>query len=172
VAINAQKTAVLNQTITTTQLQTLGSTGVAMANQAEADAVTAAFDTWVRQNYSVILAQFPNNKAQLDYLVQYGIHYVLLTAASSVASGSSITARNGVPHLMYADYRYAVPHLLLVSSARCQAAGVVGAALGFAGAVGSFYGEAVIGAVLFGFSGAALVVGSAVLLTAAIYCVS
>src|SRR6185437_4020958 len=167
--INLQKSAVINGTISSSALQNLGTTGVSMANQAESDAVTAAFDAWVRQNYSILLAQFPNNKAQLDYLVQYGIHYVLLTAASSTASGPSITARNGVPHLMYANY---TPHLLFVSSARCQAAGVVGGALGLVGAIGSYYGRAVLGAVIFGFAGAAGVVGAAVLLTAAMYCLS
>ena len=63
--ITAQKTAVINRTITSTQLQSLGYTAMRMANQAEAQAVTTAFDTWVRQNYSIILAKYPGKKAQL-----------------------------------------------------------------------------------------------------------
>ena len=164
--ITAQKTAVINRTITSTQLQSLGYTAMRMANQAEAQAVTTAFDTWVRQNYSIILAKYPGKKAQLDYLVKYGIHYVLYTAAATVAAGSA-AKNDAIAHFMNASYGN--PQLLFVMSGRCSAAGVVGGALTLAGSVGTFWGAAA-GAVIAGFAGAALVVGAAVLLTAAMYC--
>ena len=168
--IQTYKTAVQNQTITDSQLQALGSATTTAANQAEADGVTAAIDAWIVANQSMLAAQYPTKTAELAFLVKYGIHYVMQAAGVQLAGGPTTYTADTLPRINGASLigvSYGHPRLLL---ADCRTAGIVAGALGLFGTIATTYGGAI--PILASFGGGALVVGAAIVLGIAIYCIT